>query len=413
MSTAKIGISNEVEDKRKHVDFISAKAEYDHHSSIQNVWSDFTVTQSFLNKTENIVIVNYRSGISVPIYPEKTVHESEKSFIIKSHYCFNNNHRIIDTIKFLSKQKEINKTLSEDANILYQVLSDYYDGNRNISFANVCISRNIPQRMLSNNKRSYINVCDLLLEYGPHNPSVYHPYCNEAIAIEAYSKIINDYSPTGVFIDIIDNEDMVGTRYTYMNNEVVKVNARKDSNKESGVYITRVTKHDDFPQVVEKYHSFNSNLEELGLFKNQEEAMTGGNPELLLNKENFESKKELERLKNEHRKKELDYQKETNEIKLEMQRKDADHKSDLMKMDQDHASFKKKTSEEIIELEHRLEKEKKESIKLKEELDAKSSHRKDYYEERSYNRKDSSEVLKYIPLLAMGVAGIFVAFNKK
>jgi hypothetical protein len=207
---------------------------------------------------------------------------------------------------------------------------------------------------------------------------------------------------SGIFVELIDNENNITNRYMYVARQLLELPARRDQTKQSGVYFTTAVHDKDGDTNMDpKFYSFEDAEEALGLFKTKEEAMTGGNPEFIAKTKYAEqeaalrdAQRELEKVKNDH--------KIAEQHRLE--------KMAALKHDLEEKQLYMK--EKINDLEHNLEKTKKRNSELKEESDSRKLTRADYYEERSYERKDSSELIKFVPALIVGAIGMFALFAK-
>jgi predicted nucleic acid-binding protein len=137
------------------------------------------------------------------------------------------------------------------------------------------------------------------------------------------------------------------------------------------------------------------------MYRTQEEATSGGDANVIsqtvrakADKESREARIELERIKTQAAIDDTQRTKELAELKHQQQKQELTYKT------------------QISELEHRLEATKRINTEVKEDVDIRKNQRSDYYDERSYQRKDSSELIKYIPAILLGVGGLFTYMGK-
>jgi len=193
-----------------------------------------------------------------------------------------------------------------------------------------------------------------------------------------YRELIKEKKVSGIFLELIDNENNIKSRYIYVAKQLLEIPVRKDPNRPSGVYFTKAA-YDRVNDVHinPEFYSYEDSEKELGLYKTKEEANTGGNPELI--NKNLLAEKEKELV-------------------------DAKHRLE---------SIVSNNKERINQLETELELKKKETAAIKEEYEEKKIKRTDYYEERSSVRKDSNEIVKFIPAVIAGAVAAFAIISSR
>jgi hypothetical protein len=349
----------------------------------------FKVTQYYENNTNEDIVVVLRNNLPIKVPRYLNGFNSSKSFSIKTSYTFNSNSGIVEAINIIT---EILKTYSdnnEDLLLINKALLSNYNNDRHTNYCNIVIERTIDINFLKQEETVYMPECDVLVCFRNVNLKVSHPFSNNGQIISEYHNFVSDRKVSGVFVELIDNENNIGNRYMYVAKQLIEIPVRKDPNKKSGVYFTKATNDriNDI-QIKPEFYEFDKSEDYLGLYKTKEEAMTGGNPDHI-------SKTKLKQL--EH---------------------------DLLEARLDSERDKLERDSEISKLNKEVEKAKLETIKTKEEFekskayrnnyyDSASQHRNDYYEQRSYNRKDAHEMVKYLPSIAIGIIGALVYVNSK
>jgi hypothetical protein len=159
--------------------------------------------------------------------------------------------------------------------------------------------------------------------------------------------------------------------------------------KEDGIYI--VSNHSMSSKngnggFETRYHSFDIAEDTLGLFRSREEAEHFGDLNTKQKTELLTLQSTVERLKMERQEVEAT-------TKLEVAEKDRQLKELTSKLEREDLALARERAE--------LEYQEKERRRRLEER----------FEERSYYRKDSSEVLKFIPSVIVGLGAIFALFS--
>lgn len=363
---------------------------------------DFKTNQFYINNTSSDVTVVLRNNFPITVSKASGGYGRGKDLTIRTVYQFNSHDRIIKTINAIHEYKKHYNNNQPELEMLLDTLIKMFDGNKDIRNVSISIDRNIDVTSLKEHRCVYAPDNDILLQYGEYDASQPHPFSIEGHAISEYKEFINTRKTSGVFVELVDNENNIKSRYMYVAKNFMEIPVRKDKNRPSGVYFTTAEfdRLDDI-HIDPKFYSFEEGESELGLYKTKEEAMSGGNPENISKSEArqneaaiIEAKQELEKVKTEAKLKEIHRAEELNALKHEQEARQAELK------------------EKIIDLEFILEAKKKQTAELKEEVDARKAKRGDYYEERSHSRKDTSELLKFAPAVLLGAIGVF-AYMKK
>lgn len=344
--------------------------------------AEFRLTQFYINNTNENITVILRNNLPVFCAKHRHLLTGATTFTIRNVYQFNSYSSIIDTINQINDVVNAHGE-SDDLKLIKNVLVNAYDSDRNCNYARVCIDRKIDILDIKSNGSLYIPESDVLLQYNRLDVSIPHPFSKNGHAIAEYHRVAEDKKITGVFIELIDNENNIDKRYMYVANQIMEIPVTKDKTKESGVYFTKAinNKFNDV-HIKPEFYTFDEATDYLGLFKTKEEANTGGNPKIVSQAKLAELEERLLQLKHNNQ--------------IEQSEKQA----------------------EITRLIHEVELAKAETIRVKQEAevnkhkrddfyDDRHKRRDDYYESRSYDRKDTHELIKYIPGIVLGLVGAF------
>ena len=371
-----------------------------------------TFVQPFIKTTyasnstnENITVIG-RDGVPIT-YPRNSGQSGVNTFSIFVHWRFNGLDMIGRVINDIHTHTDAYPQSRSEMSIIVERLKAICainTNNRNpLRVAEITLEYIYNAQEITKTGSLYCKATDQCMFRGGYTSEMFHPESPEGKAFSDYSEVSEAKSVAGMFIEVIDNDSQLHERYVFMGKKVLSIPIKKDHDRASGVYYSTAEGSSlGNIHVTPKYCSFAEAETEIGLYPTREQAMTGGNPEMLVK----QTLKELER--------------KAEEAKLESSRLKEVHKQSEMKMANEISSLQHTLSvskierdREISEREHQLEKLKKDNALLKEQLDAKSAVRSDYYESRSYDRKDSSELIKYIPAVAVALAAGFAYFAKK
>lgn len=215
-------------------------------------------------------------------------------------------------------------------------------------------------------------------------------------------------------VEIVDNLGVFGDRYLNIANEVYPVRAKRDANREDGVWITRTHPTQGelgSAELKVNYYPFQNSegvvtdFTTLHLFETYKDAQTLGDiasarkeelAELehalqLGKREAEESKQENERRKQEWERERQEQERETLRLKAELEAREREHKT------------------QIDERDRRYQEIEQERERIRHDLELERMRKKDQYEIRSQVRKDTGEWLKVLPGLVMGVIAIGAA----
>lgn len=268
----------------------------------------------------------------------------------------------------------------------------------------------IPEESITNDAAHYFQELDILVGTSdmdlPKHPSVgvslnWHPYNEE------------DVSGFEFKVRYIDNEGASKPKYLFCANQVYKLYPQKSPKLKTGFYVTSPPPfHQDNAHGTKVTRMYPlEKAAELGFFNTVEEAMTLGKPDLVL-----ESKRsEAARMKSDNELKKLQFELEA--MKSKQQINEETHKATIEEMritsekrEEELRATTNKYKAELDQKQRLLEIEKEKAL-AKLTTEQEHARIKMDYESRSLDRKDTSDVLKYLPSLILGVGAAVVAFS--
>lgn len=394
----------------------------------------FVMSCEYTNYTQMSLYLKTQTNMPFVLEPNGQIinaSDSRPHLEVKMTYKLQNNASISETMQLLSALVNNNEHLSADAAQLHQRLEDLYkrDGSRSnkMNFA-FSVFKTIQEDEIKRTKSVYIRECDLVIAKDRTAIRLPHPNSPEGLQQTEFNSSKIYYGQAGIFVKVVDNECLAKQRYYYSGKHLITVPSSSDNLKESGVYYTVSTMDTDgmiTPETM--FISFKDAEEILGLYRFQEDAMSHGNPEILLKAEDSRHKAEERRLANQvqtqkhaHDLESMKFERELSEIKQTLEFQKAENAAlkeslEIRKNYRDEGLEIKKQRLESTKQESEVQKQHYEGKKRKREdyFEDRDRRRKDYYEDRSYTRKDTSELIKFVPAVLLGIAGTFAFMQSR
>lgn len=387
----------------REVKRVTCKASgYQQKAYTENV-SLFRKITTFENKTDETIIVSDRNNIPTVYKCNPNRYRSEQMFKIKTVYEFLGRDMALETLLRLDEFNKQFKVLDENHGLLYKLIQESYDSNPNGNIHVICIERCIGLEDLKKYKCIYEEDSDYLINSTEGWLSRPHPHSAEGKILSGHDEYIYSKKVSGCLIEVVDNDNKIGCRYVYCAKQLIKLNPISDPTRQCGVYFTKVENAYHEADMVDPHHmGFEEAEEKLGLYRTEEEALTGGSPENLAKEKARVALQDLERLKHE-----AELAKGTNRLK------EAALEAELHESRAEQARLKEHIAREEM-LRNEEERKRKEDYAKREEMrkDA-AQERADYYEQRNQYRRDTSDMFKWLPTLIIGAMGILAYFMKK
>lgn len=255
----------------------------------------------------------------------------------------------------------------------------------------------LPRHLLVENRCVYANDANVL--FSLLDPELIHPYSNLDL-IQTSVSTVPEENNTVIGVRVVDNEDSVPRLYLRLGEEIISVDSVKDNRRKSGAYVK--LSNNEGPM----YIPFGEDLIKVGLYQTKQEATQFGDSlaeqrakRELAHAENLlkESNIELQRLKMENDNEAYKYKREIMELEARLNKEKHEYELRTTQLDEEYKDKIRRIEAE--EREHKAQ------------LNRRALEQKDYYEERSHQRKDSSEWLKALPTLLVGLGGLFMALK--
>lgn len=386
------------------IESISVKATRNEYNRFNDNRVDFKLQTLYINNTNEDFFITQRNNLVVKIEPYLTnACENTGSFIVRKIYSFVSEELVISTITNITEFQQRYGTRDNDLTLIKEGLKQALaEKDKNLCDVRIVVDRHIDIKSLRKHKHIYLPQDDVLLSNGKEPHRHPHPYSPEGLVQKETVNSTIDNKASGIFIQLVDNENIIDKRFIYLAKNVVEIPAVVDHEKESGVYFTKSEYHPNGDVTIEtRFYTHDEAKVSLGLHKTVEEAQTGGDPEML-------SKAEVERNKAEAEK-----------LKVELIQTKHNLEMDKASLEKDVLIHKEKLTRVSMDLEEAKLK----NDKLKEELelaklarsdyfDERKTKRSDYYEDRSYHRKESLELWKWIPAAIVAGVGLYQVVKK-
>jgi hypothetical protein len=330
----------------------------------------FKYSTFYFNRSNRDVTIIHRNGMTMSYGGNPKYARDDGYFVVRTIYYFTGTQAVQTALEDLRKYRAKNTSYHPHVEIILSALEAATENNIRHSNEVITIDDKVDVGMAKKNFRLYSMTSDLLIAEGLGNVKVSHPYSPEARAKNHVVEPMKSIPLTGVFVDLIDNEQEVSCRYMYAAKQLVEIPARQDPSRPSGVYFTYGTNvHGDEILVTPKFFSLEDAKEKLGMYPTKEETMTHGNPTLI-------NRSEEERYKSDN----LRISHEVEQLRLQNAR----------------------LKEEIANKE----------MERNEDYDTRKKQRDEFFETRSYERKDSSELIKYGTTIILSIIGTWALLRK-
>jgi hypothetical protein len=233
----------------------------------------------------------------------------------------------------------------------------------------------------------YFSELDIVVSLLPPEEMPAHPYSEEGrrSQVIAGSPIDHGGVGFGYAVEIVDNHERYGDRFLNIGGNVYKVKTKKDLERRDGVYIiSNYAANGQLgkPGVRVTFCAFDKAQEDLGLYKTYDEAMHLGD---------LSTARKQELLTMEH---------------------------ELVKSKQEAAAEKVRFDRELTAAQHEVKRIEQENTRLaarnqmlEHDLTMERQRLKDFFDARAYQRKDSSEALKILPSIILGIGALVVALR--
>lgn len=233
----------------------------------------------------------------------------------------------------------------------------------------------------------YYHELDIVVSLFPAEQMAAHPYSEEGRRNQVVAGLPARQGGAGFgySVQIVDNRGLYGDRYLNIAGNVYKVTPVRDFALRDGVYIRSNYAANGELQLGEEkvtHVAMEAAQEELGLFRTYEEAANLGD---------MSQARKAELIHLEH---------EVQRQKMENQQIKQTHERELLER-----------THEIKRIDQELARQVARNQLLEQDLNIERQRMKDHFEERAYRRKDSSEALKILPSIIVGIGTLILALK--
>lgn len=232
----------------------------------------------------------------------------------------------------------------------------------------------------------YYSEIDQVVALGNSDNVPLHPYSEKGRSM--YSEDVHGSRSVGFVynLEIIDNSGRLGIRYVNINGNIYPLQPKADYGRRDGIYVRTAGHLDEYgnPSSSMRRVSFETAANDLGIFNSYEDAETLGDPD------------------RSHTRELAAEQRETQRLKVELSRHQHERELDKLQRDEERQRNEDERARQAADF-----------ARMREEtsyaLDLRRIETKDRFEERSYVRKDSTEVIKALPGVIVGLGAIAMA----
>ena len=331
----------------------------------------FRVVKTFVNETPMNITVVTRNNVRAIIPKVKGYHSNDSCFIIRTIYYFTDKENIIMMSNLITDAVRTSKVINKELLILQESFTRIARSPHGFGYTHsVIIDRKIPLRKICHHQGLYIHEADIMILNPDNKEFTPHPYSDEGMMIDGIKEFTERSGVSGVFVEIVDNDNKISSRYMYVAKRLVEIKPKVDRDRKSGVYLTSA--EIDFGgdvDIVPEFYSAEDAEDAAGIYKTAEDAISGGDPEILTRIQENRTKSEL-----------LDLKRTT-----DLER--AAHDLDKLRMESKLRA-------------------------MQEEIDENRARRNDFYENRSQVRKDAGEIWKYAAAICITGLSVYAATVK-
>lgn len=399
-----------------HVDFDRNQTQIEENSA------KFKVIDYFENNSAYDLVIIPRNN--VPVFLTKNIRPPTQNqrLSITRRYKFKDVEALRETYKLMKEFRVHHGCEHNELKIFESILrANNADTNRNPKF-DIDVRYEIHLDRFDDNGAIYDRRTDLTVCLSNKYHYLPNPYSEIGRGHEEYTNYINSKKGTGVFIEIVDNNNLITKRFTYIANELKEVYPIQDSTKENGIYITRFCHEKNGDIKMEVQVLTLDEGENIGLYPTREEAITNGKTDEHLRNEKLRldsEKMKMETDKLNLDKKSLEMKKELqdqltafNREKSEFDNKLLKARTEDLRMKQELDERKRELDREIQESNAYLERQK---ARMEEEaMLTKTNYikTKDGHDERTLQRSELMENLKFITVMFSSLVSLYFIFKK-
>lgn len=339
----------------------------------------------FVNRTTKPLCISLRNGVRYVLKPTLGFGDS--------HLQIQMVHRV--TVEAKESLREYLLGIDEDCSEEVSLFKDHFKNDRTLGHSYSATLMVLEYQVqyadiLAAGGEVYYHEADVMISLSDIQHASPHPYSAEGrLAGMARAAPVNfDRSNFGLCMEIIDNTGHTPVKFINFLDRIYRVEPKKDPSRRDGLYIyshqETVGKTSQNKPKTKFFALEGLEFEKHGLFGTHGDAKVRGD---------HTSSRKVELAQLEH---------ENSRVKLEAQREKAGFELREMRLKHELTETERKANKLLTELEQ--ERARTEHLMTLERL-----RYKDEFEQRSLQRKDTSELMKSLPAIVMGVGGAVLA----
>lgn len=336
-----------------------------------DTYQNVSVTKTAENFTSEDIRIVHRNNFQFICTKAVGCLPSEQHIILRTIYTVREQNSVKSLINVLDEVLRNGNIKNKDVNLICDMLVKRNNEMHNrLHIASIVLERKVTLTELKRANAIYIHDEDILVCNPDVRSFIAHPFSDEGMIITEKNDFMKKTNHHGLFLDIVDNEQKVNKRVIYLAKRPVEFYPRQDPMLKSGVYVTiGSTVYDGSSNLDSSFMTFEQAKEKIGLYDNEQDALSNGDPSILLKNEEFRLKEELQ-----------------------------------------------KSNERLIKADEAVRMAQKETEAAKawraDWLDERKARRSDQYEERSHARKDSTEIWKLASAICITALSVYAAVLK-
>lgn len=344
------------------------------------------ISVNYLNETSRGIVVSLRNGLKFYVAQPRKLGGSGQFIVRVCLKVQEMGRRDLDQIlEDVVGKGQVTETLRR-----IKELHDEQTAIKNFGPATIVLDYGLSlEQLMKYGGRVYLADNDIAVSMTEDlDDAIPHPYSTTGrdYAMAKKAPVDLDRPNFAFCVEIVDNQGWLGDRFVNINNDIYRIRAKEDPTRKDGVYVLTSGQVNNAigptqPVDIRHYPLDRAKMKELGLYETQTEAMTLGDEAGARKRELMEKDHELSIIKRDGQIAKEKHDREMATITAERDR--WQHEATIREGDLKTA---RERNEHLAALQ-RME-------------------RKDEFEERSMQRKDSSEWLKALPIIIVGLASI-------
>ena len=341
---------------------------------------------SYVNNLPHDVTVGWRCGLKFTVPPTPSLRNN--TFIVRLEITLRQSavRQLEEQLGFITEQSSNEMRALKEAFLRRNQENNYWG-------ATLVLDYPLTKETLNEYGGSvYFDELDEVFSLLPYDAVPEHPYSEQGrlAQVAVVGPKQSDAADFFYSMEIIDNLGKFGDRFLNLNGEIYRIHPQKSNTRRDGAYLfygNRVINNVLEPERNYRFFDLSVADETLGLYTTYTDALNHGNlaknHEAELRAMEMSTQK-LKAAAQEQRQRFdiqlLEREKEAKRLQAELDKREREHKAAM-------ADFEQRNAIERTRV-------------------------KDFYDDRSHQRKDTSEAIKFIPALVVGIGAALLAIKK-